>query len=305
MTNISCTATGLLVAIIPTRESNNKNFIVSKFWIITLSFILFASCQVKENPITEELLFLKKDVLSNKQLDSLLIKNEIPKSEWGFHKSDSIDGVYIPYNLYDCFNQIDSLFPDSIKLEIFSGQTHFGFGLWMRNNWGLWQESRLWLYFHDKGVSHPDHISSLITSMYYRKITNAELSFQKDLQVIKESEAERKKSKQKEKDRVIAISSLVKIADSINFQMPIDLKSKRTYLYGYPSLNLSSQDEFRDSMLIIRGIVTDKIYPGTDSLAVFHIRITALSQLGIEILDTKKNIGDQIKLLADYLYLLD
>ena len=58
-------------------------------------------------------------------------------------------------------------------------------------------------------------------------------------------------------------------------------------------------------MLIISGIVTDKIYPGTDSLAAFHIRITALSQLGIEILDSKNNIGDKIKLLANDLYLLD
>ena len=278
---------------------------MSKFWIIISSFILFASCQVKEDPIREELLFLKNDTLSNKQLDSLLIKNEIPKSEWGIHKSDSIDGVYIPYNLYDCFSQLDSLFPDSIKLEIFSGQTHFGFGLWMRNNWGLWRESRLWLYFHDKGVSHPDHISSLITSMYYRKITNIELAFQKDLEAIKKSEAERKRSKQKEKDRAMAISSRVKVADSIDFQMPIDLKSMSTYLYGYPSLNLSSQSEFRDSMLIISGIVTDKIYPRTDSIAFFHIRITAFSQLGINVLDRKKNIGDKIKLLANDLYLID
>lgn len=188
---------------------------------------------------------------------------------------------------------------------MFSGQSHFGFGLWMRNNWGLWRKSRLWLYFYDKGVSHPDHISSLITGMYHRKITNTELSFQKDLEVISESEAASKRLSQKEKDRVIAISSLVKISDSINFQMPIDLKSKSTYLYGYPALNLSSQDEFRDSMLLISGIVTDKIYPNADSLAVFHIRITALSQFGIKILDTEKNIGDQVKLLADYLYLID
>jgi len=244
-------------------------------------------------------------VLTNKQLDSLLTKNEIPKSEWGIHKSDSIDGVYIPYNLYDCFNQLDSFFPDSIRLEFFSGQTHFSFGLWMRNNWGLWRRSRLWLYFYNKGVSHPDHISSLITNMYYRKITNTELFFQKDLEVVRESEAASKRLDQMEKDRAIKISSLVKVADSINFQMPIDLKSKSTYLYGYPSLNLSSQDEFRDSMLIISGIVTDKIFPETDSLAVFHIRIINLSQPGIKILDTKKNIGSHIKLMAYDVYLID
>src|SRR5512140_1014411 len=69
---------------------------------------------------------------------------------------DSINGVYIPKNLEDCFKQIDSFWADSIKQKVramsereFSGQAHFGFGLWMRNNWQLWSGSRLSKYFNE------------------------------------------------------------------------------------------------------------------------------------------------------------
>ena len=285
---------------------------MSKYWIIFLSFTLFASCKVNEIPISQELFLLKNDILTHEQIDSILNKNEIPKSDWDIHKTDSINGVYIPYNLYDCFIQLDFLFSDTLKSEMIatsgeelSGQYHFGFGMWMRNNWGLWKNSRLWLYFYHKGVSHPDDISSLILKMYHRKITNTELSLQKDLESIKESMAETKKLNRKERDREIAISSHINIGDSINFQMPIDLESRNVFLYAYPSLNLELKDKFRDSMLIISGIVTDKSYAESDSVADFRIRIQRLSQLEIKILSNIKNIGDELELEAKDLYLLD
>jgi hypothetical protein len=37
----------------------------------------------------------------------------------------------------------------------------------MRNNWGLWSSSRLQKYFTDKGVMHPDDMSSVILFFYY------------------------------------------------------------------------------------------------------------------------------------------
>lgn len=40
---------------------------------------------------------------------------------------------------------------------------HFGLGMWMRNNWGLWSEqSRLKKYFDSLGIRDADDVLSLI-----------------------------------------------------------------------------------------------------------------------------------------------
>jgi hypothetical protein len=87
---------------------------------------------------------------------------------------DTIEGVYIPKNLEDCFIQLDKILKtvdkeDIKKLESRSNMIsyHMGLGLWMRNNWGLWGGSRLLKYFKERGVSHPDSMSSIILYNYY------------------------------------------------------------------------------------------------------------------------------------------
>lgn len=61
------------------------------------------------------------------------------------------------------------MFADSIKIKIraltedeFSGKFHFGFGMWLRNNWDLWKGSRLSKYFNSIGVYHPDDMTGII-----------------------------------------------------------------------------------------------------------------------------------------------
>ena len=90
-------------------------------------------------------------------------------------KKDSIAGVYIPTDLNDCFKQIDSFWADSIKTQVrdmtegeFAANAHFGFGMWMRNNWRLWGGSRpdspsfatrgLWLFVYNKEICNPSMI---------------------------------------------------------------------------------------------------------------------------------------------------
>lgn len=103
---------------------------------------------------------------------------------------DSIDGVYIPKDLDDCFLQLDSFWNDSIKNDIkansendFLTESHFGIGRWIRNNWGLWGEkgSRLSKYFNEKGAYHPDDISSVILTSYYRHLQNKPIELEKQI----------------------------------------------------------------------------------------------------------------------------
>jgi len=91
--------------------------------------------------------------------------------------TDSIRGVYIPYDLINCFEILDSMWNDSIKSSIkslsendFVIQSHYKEGAWIRNNWQLWNGSRLVLYFNDLGIYHPDDISGIILKSYHRHL---------------------------------------------------------------------------------------------------------------------------------------
>lgn len=119
---------------------------------------------------------------------------------------DSI--VYIPTDLQDCLRQLDLLIPDSVRNTIremeeqtFCTNAHFGLGRWMRNNWELWGQSRLWTYFHKLGLSHPDDISGLILQSYHRHLNGRPLNIrpyiQKTKQYWKKAQTEsRKKTRQ-------------------------------------------------------------------------------------------------------------
>ena len=103
-------------------------------------------------------------------------------------EKDTIDGVYIPKNIEDCFEQIDSFWDDSTKTQVknwsedeFSANAHFGFGMWMRNNWGLWGGSRLSKYFNDLGIYHPDDMSGIVLDSYHRYLTGREINLDEQI----------------------------------------------------------------------------------------------------------------------------
>ena len=102
--------------------------------------------------------------------------------------TDTIDRVYIPADLDDCFTQIDGFWNDSTKTEVkswsedeFIANTHFGLGMWMRNNWQLWGGSRLSKYFNELGIFHPDDMSSIILTGYHRYLNGEEIKLQQQI----------------------------------------------------------------------------------------------------------------------------
>ena len=95
------------------------------------------------------------------------------KYEKDVYKSDTIDCVYIPMDLDDCCVQLDQLLSEEDKVYIKGlpkedvlKHLHFGLGMWIRNNWGLWGGSRLQKYLFDIS-DHPDGMSSIILKYYY------------------------------------------------------------------------------------------------------------------------------------------
>lgn len=109
-------------------------------------------------------------------------------SKFKYDLSTEIEGVYIPIDLEDSFNQLNKLLsPEDIdtikskKSEDDLVDLHFGLGLWMRNNWGLWRGSRLNKYFNDLGIYHPDDISGIILDSYWRRLNDLPIKLEEQI----------------------------------------------------------------------------------------------------------------------------
>lgn len=92
--------------------------------------------------------------------------------------SDPAEETYIPTDLEDCFSTLDSLLsPEDIQTmkagtEDDMIQYHFGLGMWMRNNCGLWGGSRLAKWFNGIGINHPDDMSGIILDSNWRYLNS-------------------------------------------------------------------------------------------------------------------------------------
>lgn len=72
------------------------------------------------------------------------------------------------HTIIDC---LDENITNGIKNgEITPAGAHFGFGRWMRNNWGLWGGSELQEWFHQRGIRHADDMSGIILETLKREI---------------------------------------------------------------------------------------------------------------------------------------
>lgn len=88
--------------------------------------------------------------------------------------ADTINGIYIPRNIEECFQQLDTILSAHLRSIIRNSKSineidglHFGPGMWIRNNWGLWGGSRLQTYLLKRGLKHPDHMSGTIFDYYW------------------------------------------------------------------------------------------------------------------------------------------
>ena len=117
-------------------------------------------------------------------------ENELKNSDNTFY--EYYEGIYIPKDINDCIAQIDKLWNDSTKLEVkkmsedeFIGTSHFGIGLWIRNNWNLWRNFRLTVYFNNLEIYHPDDMSSIILKSYYRYLNNQDIKINEQIDYYK------------------------------------------------------------------------------------------------------------------------
>ena len=79
---------------------------------------------------------------------------------------NSPTGVYIPTNLEEVVIELDKMLPVALKLKLMEDNIwdyHFTLGLWLRNNWNLWNNPPLVQNLVEMGASaHPDDLGSLL-----------------------------------------------------------------------------------------------------------------------------------------------
>jgi len=95
---------------------------------------------------------------------------------------------YKPKNLDEAVLQLEKIHHDTTKQNIiamtedqFVGNSHFGVGMWIRNNWGLWRGGELAKYFNSIGIFHPDDMSGIILTSYYRQLKGQDRQLEKQV----------------------------------------------------------------------------------------------------------------------------
>lgn len=86
-----------------------------------------------------------------------------------------VGGVYVPRDLDDAMTELGRMLSDESAAafaragEEDVGRYHFGLGWWLRNCWGLWSDSRLAGFFKSLGVAHPDDMSAILLTSFWRR----------------------------------------------------------------------------------------------------------------------------------------
>jgi len=105
-----------------------------------------------------------------------------PKGEKGYEelyqrniKKSRINGVYIPANLEEAFQELDDLSPEEAKLkfknapeDVIATKLHFGLGRWISVFWNFTEGSRYVEYLRQLGIVDSDHMIQFTIVSYHR-----------------------------------------------------------------------------------------------------------------------------------------
>jgi hypothetical protein len=118
--------------------------------------------------------------------------------------ASSATGYYMPVDLEDALTELDRIMGTKGRDEILKTteqdmfEYHHGVGTWMRNNWGLRKGSQLAKYFNQLGIHHPDDMSGIILSSYWRRTHGKPIDLEGQVRRYQQFWAEKKAMKSTE-----------------------------------------------------------------------------------------------------------
>lgn len=136
---------------------------------------------------------LRFEYKKNKIIKKIIIEESDLEGQNDFTFYEYIEGYYIPKNLNECYLEFDKILDKkrieeikNISEEEFTSNSHFGLGLFIRNNWALWKGSRLYIFFKQKGITHPDDMSGIILKSYYRNLNGIDINIDEQIKYYQE-----------------------------------------------------------------------------------------------------------------------
>lgn len=96
-----------------------------------------------------------------------------------FRQAEKINGHYIPKDLEDAVRCLDSLLTDEEKSAFGIDDIVDQNGMWLRNRWVLWFNSRLAVYLKSIGINHPEDMSMVIEDAYHNWRKNKDIGLEK------------------------------------------------------------------------------------------------------------------------------
>ena len=119
-------------------------------------------------------------------------------------KKSKINGIYIPYDLGDCFVQLNKLISREAKgqfkaapEQVVAKKLHYSLGRWIWHNWGFYGGSRLSVYLNKVGIDHPEDMSTFLIITYHRYLNKKPIKVK---ELAEEIRAKRDKLRKKKSE---------------------------------------------------------------------------------------------------------
>lgn len=97
-----------------------------------------------------------------------------------------------PVDLEEALYALDKIIDHNTKRivqelseEKVSAMMHHSLGRHIRNKWGLWDNSKLSKWFKRQGIFHPDDMSGIIITSYWRQQQNQPIKLQEQIDEYK------------------------------------------------------------------------------------------------------------------------
>lgn len=112
-------------------------------------------------------------------------------------QKDFLNGVYIPADMAEAFQEFNRLIDPSSKKKLKAAseeqaarKLHFSFGRWMMVNWAFYEGSRFTEYLRKVGVTHPDDMAQFVIISYHRYLNNKPLEVKERVLFYQEKQKE-------------------------------------------------------------------------------------------------------------------
>jgi hypothetical protein len=97
------------------------------------------------------------------------------------------DAGGIPNTLAETYPALEKIFKEEGLAKIRAGteddigHLHFGLGMFLRNNWGLWSGGPLADWFNKHGIRHADDMSGIILTSFHRQLTGKPIKLEEQV----------------------------------------------------------------------------------------------------------------------------